>query len=40
MRITRGDLMVCPVLPASRGVGMDYEKSAEGIVDLSTGLKA
>jgi len=31
-RITLGDLSVCPVLPASQGVGMDRQKSAEAIV--------
>jgi hypothetical protein len=30
-RITRGDLSVCLVLPASRDVGMDRQKSAEAI---------
>jgi hypothetical protein len=30
-RITRGDLSACPVLPASRGVGMGWQKSAEAI---------
>ena len=34
MRITREGLIICLVLPASRGVGMDGEKSAEGIVGL------
>lgn len=31
-RITRGDLSVCLVLGASRGVTMDRQKSAEAIV--------
>jgi len=31
---------ICLVLPASRGAGMDRQKSAEGIVGPSTGLKA
>jgi len=30
-RITRGDLLICLVLLASRGVGMDRQKSAEAI---------
>ena len=30
-RFTRGDLSICLVLPASRGVGMDWQKSAEAI---------
>jgi len=30
-RITRGDLPACLVLPASRGVGMGWQKSAEAI---------
>ena len=30
-RITRGDLPTCLVLPASRGVGMGCQKSAEAI---------
>ena len=33
MRYTRGDLSVClEWLPTSRGVGMNGQKSAEGIV--------
>lgn len=32
--------MFCPVLPASRGVGMERRESAEGIVGFSTELKA
>lgn len=36
----RGDLSVCLGLPASRGVGMGGQKSAEGIVGLSAGPKA
>lgn len=31
-RITLGDLPICLVLPASRDVGMDRQKSAEAIV--------
>lgn len=31
-RITRGDLSICLVLLASRGAGMDRQKSAEAIV--------
>ena len=31
-RITLGDLPICLVLPASRGVGMGRQKSAEAIV--------
>lgn len=34
MRITRGGLIICHVLPALRGAGMGSEKSAEGIVGL------
>jgi len=30
-RITLGGLSICLVLPASRGVGMDWQKSAEAI---------
>ena len=30
-RITRGGLPTCLVLPASRGVGMGWQKSAEAI---------
>jgi RNA-directed DNA polymerase len=30
-RITLGDLSTCFVLPASRGVGMGWQKSAEAI---------
>ena len=30
-RITRGGLSTCPVLPASRDVGMGWQKSAEAI---------
>ena len=30
-RITLGDLSVCLVLPASRGVGTGWQKSAEAI---------
>lgn len=30
--ITLGGLTTCPVLPASRGVGMGWQKSAEAIV--------
>ena len=30
-RITRGGLSACLVLPASRGVGMGWQKSAEAI---------
>jgi len=48
MRITRGDLPICEArkkklaeLAAPRGVVMDWQKSAEGIVGLSsTGPKA
>ena len=32
-RLTLGDLLVCLVLPPSRGDGMSRQKSAEGIVD-------
>ena len=31
-RLTLGDLPTCIVLPASRGVGMGWQKSAEAIV--------
>jgi RNA-directed DNA polymerase len=31
-RLTLGDLPICLVLPASRGVGMGRQKSAEAIV--------
>jgi len=34
VRITRGDLPICLVLPASQGAGMGWQKSAEGIVGL------
>ncbi len=34
MRITRGGLLTCPVLPTSRGAGKGRQKSAEGIVGL------
>jgi hypothetical protein len=30
-RITRGGLSTCLVLPASRGVGMGWQKSAEAV---------
>lgn len=30
-RITRGGLSICLVLPALRGVGMGWQKSAEAI---------
>ncbi len=30
-RITLGGLSTCPVLPASRGAGMGWQKSAEAI---------
>lgn len=32
--ITRGDLPICLVLPASQGAGMGWQKSAEGILGL------
>jgi hypothetical protein len=35
-RITRGDLSSCLVLPASRGAGMGWQKSAADIVGSST----
>lgn len=39
-RITRGDLLICLVLPTSRGAGMDQQKSAEAIVaELTTSVK-
>jgi hypothetical protein len=41
MRITRGDLSICPVLLSLRGGGMDRQKSAEGIlrsIDRTEGL--
>lgn len=40
VRITRGDLLACHVLPTLRDVGMGGQKSAEGIVGPPTGLKA
>jgi hypothetical protein len=40
VRITRGGLPICLVLPLSRDDGRCWQKSAEGIVGLSTGLKA
>ena len=39
MRITRGGLPTCLVLPASRGVGMGWQKSAEAIRVGITGRK-
>jgi RNA-directed DNA polymerase len=40
-RITRGGLPACLVLPASRGVGMGWQKSAEAIrVGLTTRQRA
>ena len=39
-RITRGDLHVCLVLPASKGDGMHVQKSAEAIVGVSTSRRA
>lgn len=38
--MTWGGLSACHVLPASQGVGMGGQKSAEGRAGLSTGLKA
>ncbi len=35
-RITLGGLSTCLVLPASRGVGMGCQKSAEAIVVILT----
>jgi len=34
VRITRGGLSICLVLPVSRGIGKGRQKSAEGIVGL------
>ena len=40
-RITLGGLSACLVLPASRGVGMGWQKSAEAIrVGLTTRRRA
>ena len=38
--ITRGDLPICLVLPASQGAGMGWQKSAEGIVGFGDILRS
>ena len=38
-RLTLGGLSLCLVLPASRGVGMERQKSAEAVVVATEAMK-